>query len=179
MPGDRRRGGCHRLVVPGSGWLPWEGAAVAHGKRGPSRLDRRKQGSKWAAIVDRAGLVLAIRVESGDRHDLPPARAALADLHVPRSAHPSTFAADGAFDDRSFRAGLESLGFAPDIPRNPRKTGGPKHKGFVPGRWVVERTHAHLGVFRAIRTRWSRRLDSFEAFLATASAHYIIRAVRL
>jgi hypothetical protein len=129
-------------------------------------------------IVDRAGLVLAISAESGDRHDLPPARAALAGLHVPKTAHPGIFAADGAFDDRSFRAGLEGLGFTPDIPRNPRKTGAPKVRGFVSGRWVVERTHAHLGAFRAVRTRWSRKLDSFEAFLATAAAHYIVRALR-
>jgi hypothetical protein len=100
-------------------------------------------------------------------------------LHVPLGTTPGLFAADGAFDDRAFRAGIESLGFTPDIPRNPRKTGGPKHRGFVPGRGVVERTHAHLGVFRSIRTRWSRRLDSFEAFLATAAAHYIVRAMRL
>jgi transposase len=131
------------------------------------------------AIVDRAGLVLALAVESGDRHDLPPAQHALADLRVPEGGRPGTFGADGAFDDRAFRAGIEALGFTPSILRNPRKTGGPKHKGFVPGRWVVERTHAHLGAFRAIRTRWSRQRDSFEAFLATAAAHYIIRAVKL
>jgi hypothetical protein len=100
-------------------------------------------------------------------------------LHVPLGTTPGLFAADGAFDDRAFRAGIKALGFIPDIPRNPRKTGGPKHRGFVPGRGVVERTHAHLGVFRSIRTRWSRRLDSFEAFLATAAAHYIVRAMRL
>lgn len=104
---------------------------------------------------------------------------ALADLRVPVGAQPGLFAADGAFDDRTFRAGIEALGFEPDIPRNPRKTGAPKNRGFVPGRWVVERTHAHLGVFRGIRTRWSRKLDSFEAFLAVAAGHYIIRAMRL
>ena len=60
-----------------------------------------------------------------------------------------------------------------------KKTGAPKFRGFVPGRWIVERTHAHLGVFRAIRTRWSRRLDSFEAFLAIGAAHYIVRAIGL
>ena len=106
---------------------------------GPSRLDRRKQGSKWAAIVDRGGLVLAFAVAGGDRHDLPPAREALAALRVPAGARPGVFAADGAFDDTAFRAGVAALGFTPDIPRNPRKTGRPKHRGFVPGRWIVER----------------------------------------
>jgi len=136
------------------------------------------QGSKWAAIVDRAVLVLAIAVESGRRHDLPPARASLASLHVPKTARAATFAADGAFDDRSFRGDIESLGFTPDLPRNPRKTGGPKHKGFVPGCWVVECKHAHLVILRAIRTRWYRQLGSFEAFLATAASHCIVRAAR-
>ena len=116
---------------------------------------------------------------SGDRHDLPPAREAMAALRVPTSACPGVFAADGAFDDTAFRTGITALGFTPDIPRNPRKTGRPKHRGFVPGRWVVERTHAHLGAFRAIRIRWCRLLHSYEAFLATAAAHRIIKQAGL
>ena len=123
--------------------------------------------------------MLSLAVAGGHRHDLPPARDALAELHVPSDAQPGVFAADGAFDDRAFRAGIAALGFAPCIPRNPRKTGAPKHRGFVPGRWVVERTHAHLGAFRAVRIRWCRLLDSYQAFLATAAAHYLVRAARL
>jgi hypothetical protein len=119
--------------------VPRAGAAVARRKGGPSRLDRRKQGSKWAAIVDRGGLVLSFAVAGGDRHDLPPAREALAALRVPGDARPGVFAADGAFDDTAFRSGVVALGFAPDIPRNPRRTGRPKRRGFVPGRWAVER----------------------------------------
>ena len=111
-------------------------------------------------------------VESGDCHDLPSAWQALADLHVPEDAHAGVFAADGAFDDRAFCTAIEALGFTPDIPSNPRKTGTPKFLGFLPGLGIVDRTHAQLGAFRAIRTRWSRRLDSFHAILATAAAHY-------
>ena len=159
--------------------MPREGAAVAHRKGGPSRLDRRKQGSKWAAIVDRGGLVLSFAVAGGDRHDLPPAREALAASRVPTNARPGVFAADGAFDDTAFRGGIAALGFAPDIPRNPRKTGRPKRRGFVPGRWVVERAHAHLGAFRSVRIRWCRLLDSYRAFLATAAAHLIVRRAGL
>jgi hypothetical protein len=159
--------------------VPRAGAAVARRKGGPSRLDRRKQGSKWAAIVDRGGLVLSFAVAGGDRHDLPPAREALAALRVPGDARPGVFAADGAFDDTAFRSGVVALGFAPDIPRNPRRTGRPKHRGFVPGRWVVERAHAHLGTFRSVRIRWCRRLDSYRAFLATAAAHRTIKQAGL
>jgi hypothetical protein len=121
--------------------VPRGGAAVAHRKGGPSRLDRRKQGSKWAAIVDRGGLALSFAVAGGDRHDLPPAREALAILRVPADARPGVFAADGAFDDAAFRAGFTALGFTAlgftalgftaDIPRNPRKTGRPKERRFV------------------------------------------------
>ena len=123
--------------------------------------------------------MLSLAAASGDRHDLPPARDALAGLHVPEDARPGVFAADGAFDDRGLRSSLAALGFVPHIPRNPRKTGAPKHPSFVPGRWVVERTHAHLGAFRAIRTRWCRLLDSYQAFLATAAAHYLVKATPL
>ena len=98
---------------------------------------------------------------------------------MPAGARPGVFAADGAFDDTAFRAGVAALGFTPDIPRNPRKTGRPKHRGFVPGRWVVERAHAHLGAFRSVRTRWCCLLDSYKAFLATAAAHLIIRRAGL
>lgn len=86
------------------------------------------------------------------------------------------FAADGAFDDAAFRAGIAALGFTPDIPR---KTGRPKHRGFVAGRWVVERTHAHLGAFRSVRIRWCRLLDSYQASVATAAAHRIVRQAGL
>ena len=76
----------------------------------------------------------------------------LAALRVPAGARLGVFAADGAaFDDIAFRAGIAALGFAPDIPRNPRKTGRPRHRGFVPGRRVVERAHGHLGAFRSVR----------------------------
>jgi transposase len=160
--------------------VPRQGAAVAHGKGGPSRLDRREQGSRWAAIVDRGGLVLALAAAGGGRHDPPPAREALAIPRVPAGARPGVFAADGAFDDTAFRAAVAALGFTADIPRNPRKkTGRPRERRFVPGRWVVERTHAHLGGFRAVRTRWCRLLQSYRAFLATAAAHRIVRQARL
>jgi transposase len=126
--------------------------------------------------VDRNGFVLAFAAAAGNRHDLPPAREALARLRVPAGARPGVFAGDGAFDDRGFRADLEALGFRPDIARNPR--GGPRPEAprpSVPGRrWVVERAHAHLRAFRGIRTRWGRLLGSFEAFLAIAAAHRII-----
>jgi putative transposase len=110
-----------------------EGAPVANAKGGPSRLDRREQGSKRAAIVDRGGPVLA--VAGGDRRDPPPAREALTVLRVPSDARPGVFAANGASDDTLLRAGVAALGFTPDVPRNPRRTGRPKHRGFVPGRW--------------------------------------------
>lgn len=98
---------------------------------------------------------------------------------MPAGARPGVFAADGAFDDGAFRSGVAALGFTPDIPRNPRKTGRPRHLGFVPGRWVVERTHAHLGAFRSVRIRWCRLLDSYQAFLAAAAAHLIVRRAGL
>jgi transposase len=117
-------------------------------------------------------------VAGGDRHDPPPARGALATLRVPAGPRPGVFAAYSAFDDAAFRAGIAALGFAPDIPRNPRKTGRPKHRDSVPRRWVVERAHADLGAFRAVRIRWCRLLDSHQAFLATAAAHRLIKQAR-
>ena len=129
--------------------------------------------------MDRGGLVLAFAVAGGDRHDLPPAREALSRLDVPADARPGVFAADGAFDDTAFRGNVAARGFTPDIPRNPRKTGRRKERRFVPGRWVVERTPAHLGAFRAVRTRWCRLLQSYQAFLATAAAHRIVKQAGL
>ena len=41
------------------------------------------------------------------------------------------------------------------------------------------RAHAHLGAFRSVRIRWCRLLDSYEAFLATAAAHLIVRRAGL
>lgn len=124
--------------------------------------------------MDRGGFVLAFAVAAGNRHDLPPAREALAALRVPPGAALGVFAADGAHDGRGFRADLEAMGFRPDIARNPRSGPRTERRRFVPGRWVVERAHAHLGcAFRGVRTRWGRLARSFEAFLAIAAAHRI------
>jgi hypothetical protein len=114
-------------------------------------------------------------VAGGDRHDLPPAREALSRLDVPADACPGVSAADGACDDAASRGNVAAFGFAADIPRDPRKTGRPEERRFVPGRWVVERTHAHLGAFRAVRIRWCRLLESHQAFPATAAAHRIVK----
>jgi hypothetical protein len=86
--------------------------------------------------VDRNGFVLAFAAAAGNRHDLPPAREALARLRVPAGARPGVFAGDGAFDDRGFRADLEAMGSRPDIAPNPWGTGRPGRRGPVPGRWV-------------------------------------------
>jgi hypothetical protein len=130
--------------------------------------------------VDRGGPALAFAVAGGDRHDLPPAREALSRLDVPADARPGGSAADGAFDDTAFRGNVAARGFTPDnIPRNPRKTGRRKERRFVPGRWAAERTHAHLGAFRAVRTRWCRLLQGYQASLATAAAHRIVKQAGL
>lgn len=97
---------------------------------------------------------------------------------MPADAHPGVFAADAAFDDATFHAGIPAPGFAADIPRNPRWTGRPKHRGFVPGRRAVERAHAHLGAFRGARVRWCRLLDSCRAFVAAAAAHRAVKQAR-
>ncbi len=93
---------------------------------------------------------------------------------MPAEARTGVFAADGAFDGRGSRADPAALGFAPHIARNPRSKHRPKERRRVPGRWVVERAHAHLRAFRGIRTRWGRLAASFEAFLAAAAAHRVI-----
>jgi hypothetical protein len=129
-------GAIDRGFLAVDGWCHVK-APLSRTQKGPLRLDRRKQGSKWAAIVDRGGLVLAFAVAGGNRHDLPPAREALARLGVPADARPGVFAADGAFDDAAFRNDVTARGFTPDIPRNPRETGRPKERRFVPGRWVM------------------------------------------
>ena len=87
-------------------------------------------------------------------------------------------AADGAHDDRGFRKDFEAFGFRPDIPRNPRNGDRPEgRRRAVPGRWVVERAHAHLGrAFRGVHTRWGRLAASFEAFPAAAAHRIIARA---
>ena len=86
------------------------------------------------------------------------------------------FATDGAFEAADFCAGVVDLGFMRDIPPNRHKTGRFKHRGFVPGRWVVERTHAHPGAFRGIHTRCCGQLRSYEAFLTAAAYRTVAQA---
>jgi transposase len=77
---------------------------------------------------------------------------------------PATVVADRGYDHDKYRRLVRQRGIRPQIARR-----GVLHgSGLGRQRWPVERTIAWLHQFRRLRTRWERRADIHEAFLALA-----------
>jgi putative transposase len=75
---------------------------------------------------------------------------------------------------------LTRKGYIPHIKINPRRSG--KHpesaasnleSAYPARRWVVERTLAWFAKRRSIRTRWSKKLANWLAFVQLAAAHIL------
>src|SRR6266480_616 len=172
----------HRPVDAGSGspsGIPGgRTVATTHGtcrsaekegaERGPSPVDRARNGSKHHLLVDATGIPLAWTLTGGNRNDItqlvplvdrvPPVRGRVG---RPRR-RPDRVTADRAYDHRPQRRELRRRGIKPEIAR--RKTEHGSGLGRV--RWVIERTFAWLHQFKRLLVRYDRRADIHEAFLA-------------
>lgn len=159
--------------------IDWSRAAVdsstiravgGGGKTGPNPTDRRKLGSKHHVITDGQGVPLQVELSGANTHDIRH----LLSLAVrippvagkpgrPRS-RPDKLYADRAYDSEDARKILKWLGIEPHLARRRTDHGS----GLGVFRWVAERTIAWFHNFRRLRTRFDRRDDIHEGFLACA-----------
>jgi transposase len=127
-------------------------------KTGPSRVDRRKKGSKHSLLVDRHGIPMKIRTAGAnvsDHRQIIPLV-----MEVPKVGGqpgrpkqlPDTLIADAGYDSDSTRWLLRWLGIEPKI----RKRTGAHGSGLGKVRWVVERTIGWLKGLRRMRVRYDR-----------------------
>jgi transposase len=139
---------------------------------GPSPVDRRKKGTKYTLLVDRDGVLLAIRAAPANRSDhseIMPAVAAFREVAGKPGrplTHPKKLYADAGFDCEATRTLLRWLGIEPHIRYRNGDHGS--HLGRV--RWVVERTISWIKGLRRMRVRYDRSQTSIDAWTKIAAA---------
>ncbi len=147
--------------------------AVGGGEEtGPNPTDRRKPGSKHHVITDAHGVPLQVETSPANRNDIMQLLSLVVNIPPvkgkpgqPRS-RPDELYADRAYDSESVRELLSWLGIEPFIPKRNTEHGS----GLGTRRWVSERTISWLHNFRRLRTRYDRRIDIHNGFVALAKS---------
>jgi transposase len=140
-------------------------------KTGPNPTDRSKPGSKHHVLTDGRGSPMAAILTGANTNDvtqliplveaIPP----IAGKPGRPRRRPDSLYADRGYDSEPHRNQLRHRGIRPIIAKRRTAHG----TGLGRFRWVVERTNAWYHQFRRLRTRYDRRPDIHEAFLALAS----------
>jgi len=147
---------------------------------GPDPVDRGKRGSKYHLVVDRNGILLAVRLSAANVHDsklLEPVVDAIPAVVGPRGRpgrprkRPGKLHADKAYDSSEKRRALRSRGITPRIARRGVDSSGRLGRH----RWVVERSLAWLLGFRRLGVRYERRSDLLLGLLHLACSLACVR----
>jgi len=121
-------------------------------------------------ITDARGIPLALTLTGANRHDVTQLKALVEAIPAVRGQRgrprrrPDRVQGDRAYDSQPHRNWLRSLGMASDLARRNTEHGS----GLGVYRWVVERTLSWLHQQRRLRTRFDRRDDIHESFMAIA-----------
>jgi transposase len=119
-------------------------------------------------ITDACGIPLATTLTGANRHDVTQLKALVEAIPAVRGQRgrprrrPDRVQGDRAYDSQPHRLWLRSLGIASDLARRREEHGS----GLGVHRWVVERTLSWFHQFRRLRTRYDRRADIHESFMA-------------
>ena len=145
-------------------------AVGAGEKTGPNPTDRRKPGSKHHVITDAQGVPLQVQLSAANVNDVIHLLPLVVNIPAVRGKpgrpriRPDELYADRAYDSQPARTILRWLGITPHLPKRGTEHGS----GMGKFRWVVERTIGWLHNFRRLRTRYDRRADIHESFMACA-----------
>ncbi|WP_277640131.1 IS5 family transposase [Wolinella succinogenes] len=144
--------------------------------------------TKRHLVSDAKGLPLAIRLSSGNRHDMSEAIPTIESIKVPRvgrgapKTRPARLLADKGYDSKALRTYLTSRGIKHTIPK--RTYENPKPRVGRPlvfdallykCRWTVERVFSHLNSFRRIAVRYDHKKASYLGFLQVAAIMLTLR----
>jgi transposase len=152
---------CDRRQRLAQGGLLWT-------KTGPNPTDRRKCGSKHHLATDAHGIPLACQLTGANTHDVTQLLElvdGIAPLRGKRGRprrRRQRVQADRAYDSQRHRRELRRRHITPVIAK--RNTA--QCSGLGKTRWVVERILAWLHQLRRLCTRYDRRDDIHEAFMA-------------
>lgn len=147
-------------------------------RTGRNPTDRGKQGSKLHLLVDKRGAPLSVVISGANRHDKTVAVDVLVAVIVERPNSPQHLCADAAYDSADIRDFAVLSGYTPHIKANRRRSKQPAPQGlggttYPARRWVVERTLSWLTKRRSVRTRWSKKVANWLAFVHLACAHIL------
>lgn len=148
-------------------------------KTGPNPTDRRKPGSKHHVITDAEGVPLQVELSAANTHDILLLLPLVVDIPPVRGkpgrprTRPDALYADRAYDSEPARSLLRWLGIEPHLAKRRTEHGS----GLGVFRWVAERTISWLHNFRRLRTRYDRRDDIHEGFLACAKSLICFRVL--
>ena len=127
---------------------------------------------------------MGLAVDGANRHDMKLVRVTVDSVvvsrPVPSPEHPQGMCLDKGYDYVEVRRTLEEFGFTTHIRSRGEEARAIKREaGFKARRWVVERTHSWLNLFRRILVRWDKSPENYIAFLHFACALIALRAAGL
>jgi transposase len=128
--------------------------------------------TKIHALVDAAGLPIALKITEGQAHDGRSADDMLGSLKAD-----CILLADRAYDSDRLREDLAARGAFANVRAMPNRVNQPAFSQFLyRQRNAVERFFNKLKHFRAIATRYDKRDDNFLASIQLASIRIWLRA---
>jgi transposase len=128
--------------------------------------------TKIHALVDAAGLPIALKLTEGQAHDGRSAEDMLGTIKAG-----TVLLADAAYDSDALRKTLSTRGAFANVKPMPTRLHRPAFSPFLHRyRNLVERFFNKLKHFRAIATRYDKRADNFLASVQLAAARIWMRA---
>lgn len=163
------------LQAPGCGKVPEEGV-------GANPTDRGRGGTKLHLLVDEQGTPLGIEVKGANVHDSRLVGTTFDALIIeqPEEAKklPPHLCLDKGYSYARVETEVQNRGYIPHIKQRgiqEEATELGEGRRYPARRWVVERTFAWLKAFRALRTRYTRKLGCSQAFVYFACALLIFQ----
>lgn len=156
-------------------------APLGGAKTGKNPTDRAKSGSKRHVLCDRRGVPLALSLSGANIPDYQCAERTLRNLVIRRSWQNDQgqlrvchFCADKGYDLAEVHRVARRLGYRVHIAHR-RRRGEPapapvKGRRHPARRWVIERTHSWHNRFRALKIRWEKKPENYEALVHFACA---------
>ncbi len=129
------------------------------------------------AVADRAGLPIALHLESASPHEVTLVEATLASRFLP--SPPKRLIGDRAYDSDPLDARLLALGIDLIAPhrrnrKKPKTQDGRKLRRFK-RRWKVERLNAWLQNFRRVCVRYEHKAENFLGFVQLACVLILLK----
>ncbi len=148
---------------------------------GRNPTDRGRSGSKLHLLVDQNGLPGAVVLAGANVHDsrlvTQTIQAGVIQLPPAPQASPRHLCLDKGYDYARVEIEVVGLGYTPHIRRIGEEKYVNSEESHPARRWVVERTHAWLKGFRAIRTRYTCRGKNYLALVQFACALILGRRI--